>query len=186
MAELSYSMIASLDGYVEDADGRFDWAEPDAEVHAFVNDREREVGTYLFGRGMYRTMAPWGTDPSLAEGSPETRDFAAIWNAADKVVYSSTPAAVPTARTRLERTFDAEVVRELKRSASREIIVAGPGLAAAAIAAGLVDEVRLLLVPVVVGGGKPVFPRGQRLDLELLAERRFAGGTVHLSYRVRR
>jgi dihydrofolate reductase len=185
MAKLIYSAISSLDGYIEDEAGGFDWAVPDDEVHAFVNDLERSAGTYLYGRRMYETMLGWETDPSLAAQSPLMRDFAASWQAADKVVYSTTLDAPSTARTRIERAFDADQVRQMKASASRDLTVGGPDLAAQAFRAGLVDECHLFLTPIIVGGGKPSLPDGVRLELELLEERRFAGGTVHLHYRTR-
>jgi dihydrofolate reductase len=180
VAKLIYSAIASLDGYVEDEGGNFDWAAPDEEVHAFVNDLERPVGTYLYGRRMYETMVYWET---AAGGSPVARDFAEIWQAADKVVYSTTQEAVSSARTRIERDFDPDAVRRLKATAGRDITVGGPGLAAQAIRAGLVDECHLFLVPAVVGGGKRALPDDVSLELELLDERRFASGVVHLHYR---
>lgn len=185
MARLIYSAIMSLDGYIEDEAGNFDWAAPDDEVHAFVNERERETGTYLYGRRMYETLAVWETDPALAAHSPLTRDYAQIWQGADKIVYSTTLAAVPTARTRIERHFDPEVVRRMVAAAERDISIGGPGLAAPAFEAGLVDECQLYVVPVIVGGGKRCLPRGIRLQLELLEEHRFTGGTVYLRYRTR-
>ncbi|HYI99879.1 MAG TPA: dihydrofolate reductase family protein [Thermoleophilaceae bacterium] len=186
MARLVYSLIASLDGYIEDVHGRFDWAAPGAEAHAFVNDLERPVGTYLYGRGMYETMAVWETDPSLAEHSPEMRDFAAIWKAADKIVYSSTLPEVSTSRTVLERRFDPDAVRRLKAAAAADMAVAGPGLAAHAFRAGLVDELHVFLAPALVGAGKRGFPADVRLDLDLIDERRFADGMAFLRYRVAR
>ena len=183
MANLIYSAIASLDGYVADRDGGFDWAMPDEEVHAFINDLYRPVGTYLYGRRMYETMSGWETDPTLADLSPLMRDFAQIWQAADKVVYSKTLEAVSTARTRIERDFDPEAVRRIKASAGRDLIVGGPELAARAFEAGLVDECHLFVAPVVVGGGKRSLPDNVRLKLELLEERRFEGGIVCLCYR---
>ena len=185
MARLIYPAIASLDGYIEDPRGRFDWAAPGAEAHAFVNDLERSVGTYLYGRRMYETMAVWETDPSLAEGSAETRDFAAVWQAADKIVYSRTLEAVSTARTRIERDFDPEAVRKIKSSAGRDIVVGGPDLAAQAFKAGLVDECHLFVAPISVGGGKRSLPVGVRVKLQLLDERRFEGGMVYLRYRTK-
>jgi dihydrofolate reductase len=185
VAKLIYSAIASLDGYIEDEDGNFDWAEPDEEVHSFVNELERPVGTYLYGRRMYETMAGWETDPTLAEQSPHMRDFAKIWQAADKVVYSTTLETASTARTRIEREFDPEAVREMKASAERDLTVGGPELAAHAFKAGSVDECHLFLSPVVVGRGKRALPADVRLALELVDERRFAGGTVFLRYRVK-
>ena len=185
MAKLIYSAIASLDGYVADEHGRFDWAEPDEEVHAFLNDRERAVGTYLYGRRMYEVMAAWESVP-LAGQPPAIRDFAQIWRAADKVVYSRTLAEPASARTRIERDFDSEAVRQLKATAARDISVGGPGLAAAALRAGLVDELELFLIPVLVGGGKRALPdNGVRLDLELVDERRFGNGTAYLRYETR-
>jgi dihydrofolate reductase len=183
MARLIYSAITSLDGYVADVDGRFDWAAPDEEVHAFVNDLERPVGTYLYGRRMYEVMAAWETLHSVPGQSAPMLDFAAIWQAAEKVVYSRTLAAVSTARTRLERGFDPEAVGRMKAAADRDITVGGPGLAAHALRAGLVDECHLLLSPVVVGGGTRALPDGLRLRLELLDERRFGNGVAYLRYR---
>jgi dihydrofolate reductase len=184
VARLIYGVIiASLDGYIEDAEGGFGWAEPDEEVHAFINDLERGIGTFLFGRRMYETMLSWET-MSLAEQPPFIRDFAEIWRATDKVVYSSTLETVSSARTRLEREFDPEAVRRLKAGADRDLAIAGPGLAAHALAAGLIDELQLFLVPVLVGGGKQALPDGVRLGLELLDERRFGSGIVYLRYRV--
>lgn len=177
---LVYSVIASLDGYTADAEGKFDWAEPDEEVHAFVNELERGVGTYLYGRRMYETMVGWETVP-LAGQSPASRDFAEIWRAADKVVYSTTLTAASSARTRIEPRFDPEAVRVLKQRG--DVSVGGPGLAASAIRAGLVDEYHLLVTPVVVGGGTAVFPDGVRAGLDLIDERRFASGVVYLRYR---
>ncbi|HEX8065153.1 MAG TPA: dihydrofolate reductase family protein [Thermoleophilaceae bacterium] len=184
MAKLTYSAIASLDGYVADVDGNFDWAAPDAEVHAFVNDLERGVGIYLYGRRMYEVMAFWETASAVDDQPPVMRDYAEIWRAADKVVYSRTLERASTARTRVERDFDPEAVRRAKASAERDLSIGGSHLAAQALAAGLVDECHLLLSPVVVGGGTRALPDGLRLELELLDERRFAGGTVHLHYRV--
>jgi dihydrofolate reductase len=181
MAKLIYSAIASLDGYVADEDGNFDWAAPDEEVHAFVNDLERPVGTYLFGRRMYETMAVWET-MALDDEPPVMRDFAEIWRAADKVVYSRTLAEAATARTRLERKFDAGAVREMKEQAAADISVGGPELAAQAIRAGLVDELQLFLVPVIVGVGKHSLPTTTKLHLELRDQRRFSNGTVFLRY----
>ena len=184
MAKLIYSAIASLDGYVADKGGSFEWAEPDAEVHAFINDLERSVGTLLYGRRMYETMAGWETDPSLAAQSELMRDFARIWQAADKIVYSRTLERASTTRTRIERDFDSGAVRRLKASAAGDLAIGGPELAGRAFKAGLVDECHLFVAPVVVGGGKRSLPDDVRLGLELLDERRFAGGTVHLRYRV--
>jgi dihydrofolate reductase len=182
MSKLIYSAIASLDGYVADERGSFDWAEPDEEVHGFVNDLERPVGTYLYGRRMYEVMAAWET-LDTADQPRVVRDFAAIWQAAEKIVYSSTLAAASTARTRIEREFEPDAIRELKAAAERDVSVGGAGLAAQALAAGLVDELHLFLAPVVVGGGTRALPDGVRLTLELLDERRFGNGMVHLRYR---
>jgi dihydrofolate reductase len=185
MAKLIYSAIASLDGYVADEDGNFDWAVPDEEVHTFINDLNRPVGTYLYGRRMYETMAGWETDPTLAEQSPLMRDFAQIWQAADKIVYSKTLEAVSTARTRIERDFYPEAVRQMKALAGRDLIVGGPELAAQAFKAGLVEECHLFVAPMVVGGGKRSLPGNVRLKLELLDERRFGSGMIYLYYRTR-
>ena len=182
MAKLIYSAITSLDGYVADEDGNFDWAAPDDEVHAFVNDLERPVGTYLYGRRMYEVMAYWETVQTGAEQRPSTEDYAQIWRAADKVVYSKTLESASTARTRIERRFDPDAVRRLKATAGSDIGMGGPELAAQAIRAGLVDECHLFLAPIVVGGGNPSLPGDLRLELELIDERRFASGMVHLHY----
>jgi dihydrofolate reductase len=185
MAKLIYSTITSLDGYIEDRDGKFDWAVPDEEVHAFFNDLERPVGTYLYGRRMYEVMVGWETDHTLAARSPLLRDYAQIWQAADKIVYSKTLETVSTGRTRIERNFDAETVRQLKGSAGSDVTVGGPDLAAQAFKAGLVDECHLFVAPIVVGGGKQSLPDDVRLELELLDERRFRNGMVHLRYRTK-
>jgi dihydrofolate reductase len=183
MGRLIYAAIASLDGYVNDAQGGFEWAAPGAEVHAFVNDLERPAGTHLYGRRMYETMAVWES-LDLA-GEPEVmRDFAAIWRGADKVVYSSTLESASTPRTRIERAFEPDAVRQRKAQAQRDLTVGGPTLAAAAFAAGLVDECHLFLHPVSVGGGTPALPRDQHIGLELTDERSFAGGVVYLRYAV--
>ena len=185
MAKLIYSAIASLDGYVADEAGNFDWAAPDEEVHRFVNDLERPVGTYLYGRRMYEVMRYWETVHAVADQPPFVQDFAQIWQAADKIVYSRTLETVSSARTRIERDFDPEAVRQMKASAERDISVGGPDLAAQAIRAGLVDELHLFVVLAVVGGGKRSLPDGIRLDLDLLNERRFGDGVVYLHYRIR-
>jgi dihydrofolate reductase len=183
VARLRYTAITSLDGYVADADGRFDWSAPDEEVHAFVNDLERPVGTYLCGRRLYEVMVAWET-MDLA-GEPEVmRDYAQLWRAADKVVYSTTLEAASSARTRIEREFDPGAIRRMKATVERDISVGGPGLAAHALRAGLVDEVCQFVSPVVVGGGTPFLPDGIRLRLQLLDERRFGNGVVFLRYRV--
>ena len=183
MTSLIYSAITSLDGYVADENGNFDWAAPDEEVHTFVNDLERLVGTYLYGRRMYEVMRYWETaSSSLADQTPSLRDFAEIWQAADKIVYSTTLETVSSARTRIERAFDPDEIRRMKADAGRDISVGGPGLAAQAIEAGLVDEFHLFVTPVVVGGGTRALPNGVRVMLELLDERRFGNGVVHLHY----
>jgi dihydrofolate reductase len=184
MANLIYSAISSLDGFIEDAEGTFDWAEPDEEVHAFVNDLMRPAGTYLLGRRMYETLVFWERPPDLAAEPPVVQDFAEIWQSAEKIVYSKTLQTAASARTRIEREFDPDAVRQLKATAGRDLTVAGPELAAQAIEAGLVDEFHLFLVPVIVGGGKRSLPdRNVRVRLELLAERRFRNGTMYLHYR---
>jgi dihydrofolate reductase len=186
MAKLIYSAITSLDGYIEDAGGSFDWAAPDAEVHAFANDLERPIGTHLYGRRMYETMVYWETAPTGGGAGDDAihSDFAALWQAADKVVYSTTLTTPTSARTRIERTFEPDAIAQLKATAERDISVGGAALGAEALRAGLVDELQLLLTPVIVGGGKPALPDDVRLSLELLDERRFANGTVYLQYRV--
>ncbi len=183
MAKLIFSAITSLDGYIEDEGGNFDWGAPDEEVFRFVNDLERPVGTYLYGRLMYETMLYWETVPALADEPPWVRDFTELWQAADKIVYSTSLETVSSAKTRLERTFDPRVIQELKSSQERDITVGGPNLAAQAFEAGLVDECQLFLMPIVVGGGKPSLPDNVRLDLELLSETRFRSGVVFLHYR---
>jgi dihydrofolate reductase len=182
MGKLIYSAIASLDGYVADERGNFDWAAPDEEVHAFVNDLERPVGTYLYGRRMYEVMVFWET-MEASGASPIEQDFADIWRAADKVVYSKTLEAVSSERTRIERAFDPEAIRQMKAQAERDIGVGGPDLAGQAIKAGLVDEYQLFLTPTIVGGGNRAIPDDVRVELELREVRRFSGGTVYLDYR---
>lgn len=184
MGKLIYSAITSLDGYVADRGGNFDWAAPDEEVHRFVNDVERGVGTYLYGRRMYDVMSAWENADTLPQQTPAMLDFAMIWQAAEKIVYSRTLETATTARTRIERHFDPGEVRVLKESAARDLSVGGTNLAARALAAGLVDELQLFLTPVVVGGGTRALHEGLRLDLDLLGERRFESGVVYLDYRV--
>ncbi len=184
MPKLIYIANVSLDGYTEDSEGRFDWTTPSDEVFAFITDLIRPASVHLYGRRMYETMAVWETDPSIAAESELRSDFATVWKAADKVVYSTTLHEVSTARTRLERTFDPEAVGHLKASATGDLTVGGPNLAAHTFTSGLLDEVHLLVAPVVLGAGKPALPRGVRTDLELLDERRFASGVVYLGYRV--
>ena len=183
MAKVIYSTIMSLDGYMEDEDGSFDWAAPDDEVHAFVNDLERPVGNYLYGRRMYEVMAYWETANTVADQPPVGRDFGELWQAADKIVYSRTLQEVSSARTRIEREFDPEAVRQMAARAERDLSVGGPELAGQALAAGLVDECHVFVVPIVVGGGKPSLPDNVRVRLELLDEHRFDSGVVYLSYR---
>ena len=185
MARLIYSAIASLDGYIEDEQGMFGWAEPDHEVHAFVNETERPVGTYLYGRRMYATMVYSETVPTGPEQAAPGREFAQIWRAADKVVYSRTLQAPHSARTRIERDFEPAAISALKESSARDITVGGAALAATAMAAGLVDECQLYLVPVLVGGGKRALPDGVRTQLGLLDEHRFRSGFVYLRYQLR-
>jgi dihydrofolate reductase len=185
MAKLIYSAIASLDGYVADEHGKFDWAEPDEELHSFVNDLERPIGTYLYGRRMYEVMRYWETAHTLADEPPVILDYAGIWQAAEKIVYSTTLESASSARTRIERDFEPEAVRQLKASAERDLSVGGPELAGQAIKAGLVDEYHLFVVPFVVGAGTRFLPDNARLKLELLDERRFGNGVVQLHYRER-
>lgn len=182
IAKLTYSAICSLDGFVADDDGHFDWATPDDEVHGFVNDLERPVGTYLYGRRMYETMVYWETAHTIAGASTVAQDYAAIWQGADKVVYSTTLATTSSARTRIERDFDAAAIEQMKATAGRDLSVGGPHLAAVALRAGLVDEIRLFVAPHLVGSGNPCLPAGVRFSLELLEERRFGSGVVYLRY----
>jgi dihydrofolate reductase len=182
VAKLIYSAITSLDAYVADEDGKFDWSVPDEEVHAFVNGLERSVGTYLYGRRMYEVMVAWENTETFADQQPVIRDYAEIWRDADKVVYSKTLEVVSSSKTRIERDFDSDAIREMKARAVRDLSVGGPELAAQAIEARLVDEIHLFLAPIVVGGGKQSLPDGVRLELELRSERRFGNGVVHLHY----
>ncbi|WP_166878671.1 dihydrofolate reductase family protein [Salinibacterium sp. ZJ450] len=183
MANLIYSSILSLDGYIADTAGRFDWGEPDDEVHRFVNDLQRPVGTYLYGRRLYEVMVAWES-PQMVDGATSViQDFASIWRAADKVVYSTTLDSVSSAKTRIERVFNVDEVWQLNSTANRDLTVGGPDLAAPAIRAGLVDEYHLFISPAVVGGGKRFLPDDVRLDLDLVDERRFGNGVVYLRYR---
>ena len=184
MAKLVYSAITSLDGYVADADGDFSWAAPDEEVHAYVNDLEREIGTSLYGRRMYEVLVVWEHPETFADDHPITRDFAEIWKATEKVVYSTTLETVSSERTRIERRFEPDEIRRLKAESSRDISIGGPSLAAEALRAGLVDECHLFLCPFLVGGGTASLPDDVRLRLKLQDERRFTNGVVHLHYRV--
>jgi dihydrofolate reductase len=183
MAKLIYSAIASLDGYIEDEGGKFGWVAPDEEVHAFVNDLERPIGTYLYGRRMYETLMVWETMSTDAQ-PPVIRDYAQIWQASEKIVYSRTLATASSAKTRVERDFDPDTIRRLKKASGSDISIGGPELAGHAIKAGLVDECHLFLAPIVIGGGKRALPNDVRIPLELMAERRFRSGVVHLHYRV--
>ena len=184
MAKLIYSSIVSLDGYVEDASRRFDWAAPDEEVHAFVNDLVRPIGTHLYGRRMYETMVFWET-AGLADDDPEViRDFGSLWRAADKIVFSETLMSATSVRTRTERDFDPGLIRQLKQSGDADLAVGGAELAGQALAAGLVDEIQLFLVPVIVGGGKRALPADVQTRLRLIGTRGFAGGVVYAHYAV--
>ena len=187
MANLIYVANTSLDGYTEDQDGKFDWTDyPDEEGFRFITNLVRATGTHLYGRRMYETMMVWETDPNLAAESPLNRDFAEIWQAADKIVYSRTLEAVSTRKTQLERNFNPEAIRQLKEAVEQDILIGGHELAAHAFRSGLIDECHLFLVPIIVGGGKPALPDNVRLELELLEERRFRNGTVYLRYRTKR
>jgi dihydrofolate reductase len=181
VAKLIYMAIASLDGYVADAEGNWDWSMPDEDVHALVNDLARPLGTWLLGRRMYEVLSAWET---IDDEEPVIRDFAEIWRSADKVVYSRTLQAASTARTRVEREFDPEAVRRMKTESERDLSIAGPELAAQALREGLVDEIQLFLSPIIVGAGNPALPEGVKVPLELLDERRFGNSVVHLRYRV--
>jgi dihydrofolate reductase len=183
MAKLIFTSITSLDGYTEDDEGRFEWGRPDEDVHSFVNDLGRSVGTHLLGRRMYETMLYWETAEAVASESPAVLDFAQSWQARDKIVFSKSLETASSARTLIRRDFDPAAIREMKASRQRDITVAGPNLAAQAFKAGLVDECQLIVAPVILGGGKPALPLGVRLDAELLEERRFDSGFVFLRYR---
>lgn len=185
MARLIYSAICSLDGFTADADGGFDWSAPDEEVHAFVNDRERRVGTMLLGRRMWEVLRVWDSLPGIEQEPAAIKDYAQLWSEADKIVYSTTLADVDTRRTRLEPVFDPSRVRDVVRASARDVSIGGPQLAAQALRAGLVDEIQLYLNPIIVGGGTAALPPGVRLDLDLVEEHRFAEGVVFLRYRVR-
>jgi dihydrofolate reductase len=184
MARLIYVANVSLDGFTEDEHGSFDWTPPGDDQFAFVTDLVRPIGTHLYGRRMYETMSVWETEPALAAQSELLADFAQVWQAADKVVYSTTLDTVPTARSRLVRRFDPDSIREMKATAGRDLMIGGPNVAAHAFRAGLVDECHLFVFPIVVGGGKPSLPRGLRVALELIDERRFDRGVVYLRYGV--
>jgi dihydrofolate reductase len=184
MGKLIYIANVSLDDFIEDATGSFEWTAPDEDVFAFITDLVRPVGTYLYGRRLYETMAVWETDGTLAAQSEPMAEFAQVWQAADKVVYSTTLPAASTARTRLERGFDPNAARDMKRSATTDLTIGGANLAAQAFKAELIDECHLLIRPVIVGGGKPALPRDTHAELELVDERRFTSGVVYLRYRI--
>jgi dihydrofolate reductase len=186
MANLIYVANTSLDGYTEDKEGKFDWTEPSDEYFRFITNLVREMGTHLYGRRMYESMMVWETDRNLAAESPLRRDFAEIWQAANKIVYSRMLETISTRKTQLARTFDPEAIRQLKEAVEHDILIGGPELAAHALRAGLIDECHLFVIPIVVGGGKSALPDNVRLELELLEERRFRNGTVYLRYRTRR
>jgi dihydrofolate reductase len=185
MANLIYVANTSLDGYTEDKEGKFDWTEPSEEYFRFITNLVRAMRTHLYGRRMYGSMMVWETDPKLAAESPLRRDFAEIWQAADKIVYSRTLETISTRKTQLARTFDPKAIRQLKEAAEHDILIGGPELAAHALRSGLLDECHLFLIPILVGGGKSALPDNVRLELELLEERRFGNGTVYLRYRTR-
>ena len=185
MANLIYVANTSLDGYTEDKDGKFDWTEPSEEYFRFITNLVRATHTHLYGRRMYETMMVWETDPNLAAQSPLMRDFADVWQAANKIVYSKTLETISTRKTQLERTFDPEAIRQLKEAVEHDVLIGGPELAAHAFRAGLIDECHLFLIPILVGGGKSALPDNVRLELELLEERPFSNGTVFLRYRTR-
>ena len=185
MAHLIYIANTSLDGYTEDKDGKFDWTDPSEEYFRFITNLVRATHTHLYGRRMYETMMVWETDPKLAAESPLSRDFAEIWQAANKIVYSKTLKTVSTRKTQLEQTFDPEAIRQLKATSEQDILIGGPELAAQAFRSGLIDECHLFLLPIIVGGGKQALPDNVRLELELLEERRFGNGTVFVRYRTK-
>ena len=185
MVNLIYVMNTSLDGYFEDRDGNFNWTAPGEEYFRFITKLVQAPRTYLYGRRMYESMMVWETDPHLAAQSPLRRDFADVWQTANKIVYSKTLKTIPTRKTQLEQTFDPEAIRQLKAAGEHDILIGGPELASHAFRARLIDECHLFLIPILVGGGKPALPDNVRLELELLAERRFGNGTVYLRYRIR-
>ena len=185
MANLIYVANTSLDGYTEDKDGKFDWTDPSEEYFRFITNLVRAMRTHLYGRRMYESMMVWETDPNLAVASLQSRDFADVWQAADKIVYSRTLETISTRKTQLERTFDPQAIRQLKATSEHDILIGGPELTAHAFRAGLIDECHLFLIPILVGGGKSALPDNVRMELELLAERRFGNGTVYLRYRTR-
>ncbi|MCW4458994.1 dihydrofolate reductase family protein [Microbacterium sp. MPKO10] len=186
MAKLTYTFLASLDGYINDADGKFDWAVPDEDVLADINRTERNVGTFLYGRTMYEMMIGWETDPQAAEQSPGSAEFAEIWQSKEKIVFSRTLKSVSTRNTRIERTFDPERVRAMKDAATQDLNISGADIAASAWRADLIDDCHLYLAPILVGGGHRLFPEGIHRPLELINEHQFSNGMVHLHYRVKR
>lgn len=185
MGRLIYIANTSLDGYTEDREGRFDWSTPEEGYFSFVTSLVRATGTHIYGRRMYQSMMVWESDPTLAAESPLRRDFAELWQSADKIVYSRTLEAASTRRTQIERNFDPEAIRQLKEAVGQDILIGGPELAAHAFRAGLVDECHLFISPIILGGGKPALPDDVRLELELLEERRFENGVVYLGHRTR-
>ena len=185
MAHLIYTTNMSLDGYTEDRDGKFSQTDPSEEVFRFITNLIRADGTHLYGRRMYESMMVWETEPNLAAQSPLMRDFAQVWQAADKIVYSRTLEAASTRKTKIERNFDPKAIRRLKESVEQDIHIGGAELAAQAFRSGLIDECCLFITPIIVGGGKPALPDNVQLDLELLNERRFGNGAVFLRYRTR-
>ena len=185
MGRLISTHIASLDGYINDEQGRFDWSEPDEQVHAFVNDLERPIGTYLYGRRLYEVMTYWETALEQPDAHEVEQDYARLWQAAEKVVYSTTLAEPSTARTRIERTFDPDAIRKLKDESDRDLTIGGADLASQALKAGLVDEIRLLFSPVIIGAGTRFLTDHTRINLELTDERRFPNGVVYLAYQIR-
>lgn len=182
MAKLIYAPMGSLDGYIEDEHGRFEWAAPDDEVMAFVNDLVRPVGIHLYGRRMYETMVYWETADGGSDQPALTREWAGIWRAAEKVVYSRTLQTVSSAKTRIERDLNPDAIRQMKETSAADIVIGGAELAGQAIAAGLIDELHFVLVPTIIGGGKRALPGKVRTELELVDERRFRNGAVHLHY----
>lgn len=185
MADLVFMAMMSIDGFMADAEGNFDWAHPDEDVHRFINDRERATGTHLVGRKMYEIMSYWDTDEATTSQIDFEREYAEIWQGAHKIVYSRTLPSVSSANTTLERSFDVASLRALKESAAQRVSISGPTLAHQAMKAGLIDVIELYVFPVNVGGGLAVFPADHRLSLELVDEHRFEGGVVFLSYRTK-
>ena len=185
MSKLIYAVNTSVDGFMEDQDGNFGWTEPNDEVFKFITDLMRPIGTHLLGRRMYETMMVWETDPKFAAESSLKRDFAEVWQAANKIVFSTTLENLPTRKTQLMRSFEPETIRQLKANSEHDILIEGPEIASHAFRAGLIDECHLFILPVVVGGGKSAIPNNLRLNLELLEEQHFGNGTVYLRYRIK-